>query len=144
MGFSRQEYWSGCHFLLQGIFPTQGSNPGLPHFGQILYYLSPQETKMSELWLLCTLHRDIVHVQKKQSKTCSQDSDTNPSRVWGGARRCAEDTVSDSPHCQPSWRLSPPLFAAGGGNKAVKSVPFWSHHLVLHGSSCKLGTSLQK
>ena len=22
----------GCHFLLQGIFPTQGSNPGLPHY----------------------------------------------------------------------------------------------------------------
>ena len=21
----------GCHFLLQGIFPTQGSNLGLPH-----------------------------------------------------------------------------------------------------------------
>ena len=29
MGFSRQEYWSGCHFLLQGIFPTQGSNRNL-------------------------------------------------------------------------------------------------------------------
>ena len=27
--FSRQEYWSGCHFLLQGIFPTQGLNPFL-------------------------------------------------------------------------------------------------------------------
>ena len=26
MGFSRQEYWSGLPFLLQGIFPTQGSN----------------------------------------------------------------------------------------------------------------------
>ena len=26
MEFSRQEYWSGLHFLLQGIFPTQGSN----------------------------------------------------------------------------------------------------------------------
>ena len=26
MGFSRQEYWSSCHFLLQGIFLTQGSN----------------------------------------------------------------------------------------------------------------------
>ena len=25
MGFSRQEYWSGCHFLLQGIFLTQES-----------------------------------------------------------------------------------------------------------------------
>ena len=22
----------GCHFLLQGIFPTQGSNPGLLHY----------------------------------------------------------------------------------------------------------------
>ena len=26
MGFSRQKYWSGSHFLLQGIFPTQGLN----------------------------------------------------------------------------------------------------------------------
>ena len=26
--------------LLQGIFPTQGSNPGLLHFRQILYHLS--------------------------------------------------------------------------------------------------------
>ena len=29
MEFSRQEYWywMGCHFLFQGIFLTQGSNP---------------------------------------------------------------------------------------------------------------------
>ena len=26
----------GCHFLLQGIFLPQGSNPHLPHCGQIL------------------------------------------------------------------------------------------------------------
>ena len=32
----------GCHALLQGIFPTQGSNPGLPHWGQILYHLNHQ------------------------------------------------------------------------------------------------------
>ena len=30
----------GCHALLQGIFPTQGSNPGLPHCRWILYPLS--------------------------------------------------------------------------------------------------------
>ena len=29
-----------CHFLLQGIFPTQGSNPGLLHCRQSLYQLS--------------------------------------------------------------------------------------------------------
>ena len=30
----------GSRSLLQGIFPTQGSNPGLPHCGRILYQLS--------------------------------------------------------------------------------------------------------
>jgi len=34
----------GCHALLQGIFLTQGSNPGIPHCGQILYYLSHQRS----------------------------------------------------------------------------------------------------
>ena len=28
----------GCHTLLQGIFPTQGSNPGLPHCRRILFF----------------------------------------------------------------------------------------------------------
>ena len=32
----------GWHALLQGIFPTQGSNPSLPHFRWILYHLSHQ------------------------------------------------------------------------------------------------------
>ena len=32
----------GCHFFLQGIFQTQGSNPGLPHCRQTLYRLSCQ------------------------------------------------------------------------------------------------------
>ena len=42
MGFSRQEYWVGCHFLFQGIFSTQGSNPRLPHCRRRLYPLSDQ------------------------------------------------------------------------------------------------------
>ena len=32
----------GCYFLLQGIFPTQGSNMGLLHCRQMLYHLSHQ------------------------------------------------------------------------------------------------------
>ena len=47
MGFSQQEYWSrlpfpspGDHFHLQGIFPIQGSNPGLPHCMQMLICIS--------------------------------------------------------------------------------------------------------
>ena len=38
----------GCHFLLQGIFPTQGLNPSLSHCRQTLYHQShlesPRET----------------------------------------------------------------------------------------------------
>ena len=30
----------GCHFLLQGIFPTQESNPGLLHCRQMIYQVS--------------------------------------------------------------------------------------------------------
>ena len=41
----------GCHFLLQGIFPTQGSNPGLLHCRQILYPLSYKGSH--EKGLLC-------------------------------------------------------------------------------------------
>ena len=32
----------GCHALLQGIFPTQGLNPSLPHCTWILYHLNHQ------------------------------------------------------------------------------------------------------
>ena len=36
----------GCHFLLQGIFLTQGLNPGLPHCRLILYHLSHQGSSL--------------------------------------------------------------------------------------------------
>ena len=37
------EFTGVCRLsLLQGIFPTQGSNPGLPHYRRILYQLNHQ------------------------------------------------------------------------------------------------------
>ena len=38
-----------CHGILQGIFPTQGLNPGLPHCRWILYCLTHQESLKSEI-----------------------------------------------------------------------------------------------
>ena len=43
MGFSRQDVQVGCHALLQGIFPTQKSNPGLPHCRCVLYCWATRE-----------------------------------------------------------------------------------------------------
>ena len=39
----------GYHFLLQGIFQTQGSNPGFPYYRQILYRLSHEGSPLSHL-----------------------------------------------------------------------------------------------
>ena len=60
----------GSLSLLQRIFPTQGSNPGHPHYGQILYQLSHKEAKnirvgsLSPLqWIFLTqeLNRGLPH-----------------------------------------------------------------------------------
>ena len=41
MVVSGQDTEVGCHVLLQGIFPTQGLNPGLPHLYHVSYQGSP-------------------------------------------------------------------------------------------------------
>ena len=46
----------GCHTLLQGIFQTQGQNPGLLYCRQILYHLSQQGIK----YLYCYLQNRIT------------------------------------------------------------------------------------
>ena len=46
----------GSRFLLQGIFPTQGLNPSLPHYRWILYQLSRQRSHET---------RQIQHTKSK-------------------------------------------------------------------------------
>ena len=41
----------GCHAFLQGIFVTQGPNPGLPHGRQLLYHLSHQGSPSILEWV---------------------------------------------------------------------------------------------
>ena len=58
---------AGCHALFQGIFPTQGLNPGLPHCRQILYKLSYQGStlgaKLTKWKRRCVsrVGRDIIY-----------------------------------------------------------------------------------
>ena len=58
MEFSRQEYWSGCHALLQGIFPSQGLNLGLLHYRQSLYSLIHQ----GSLYIYVSTLRFFSHI----------------------------------------------------------------------------------
>ena len=59
MGFSRQAAEVGCHALLQGIIPTQGSNPRLPHRRQILYCLSHQRSPRILEWIAYPFSRGL-------------------------------------------------------------------------------------
>ena len=43
----------GCHFLLQGIFPTKGSNSGLPSCVQTLCCLSHQGSLVQNILKVC-------------------------------------------------------------------------------------------
>ena len=63
MGFPRQESGVGCHFLLQGIFWTQESNPSLPHCRQTLYRLSQQGSPMSYIYRALFLNNMMHHNQ---------------------------------------------------------------------------------
>ena len=46
----------GCHFLLQGIFPTQGLNLCLPHCREMLYHQSHQGSPWKKkLWQICSV-----------------------------------------------------------------------------------------
>ena len=47
----------GSRFLLQGIFPTQGSNPGLPHCGQILSHMSHKGSPTILEWVAYSFSR---------------------------------------------------------------------------------------
>ena len=62
MEFFRQVYWVGYYCLLHGIFPPQGSNPGLLHYRQILYGLIHQE---SPDYILVTAPELLVAQQSK-------------------------------------------------------------------------------
>ena len=47
----------GRHALLQGIFLTQGWNPGLPHCRQILYHLSHQGSLRILEWVSLSIYQ---------------------------------------------------------------------------------------
>ena len=58
----------GCHALLQGIFPTQGLNPGLLHCRRILYCLNHQGSPclclLQGIFLIQELNWGFLHCRQ--------------------------------------------------------------------------------
>ena len=78
----------GCHALLQGIFPTQGSNPGLPHCRQILYHLShwgsPENDEISLSFSNSYCIEERLETKLLLKKKCyNMNIVQNSMRSWG-------------------------------------------------------------
>ena len=56
--------------LLQGIVPTQGSNPGLPHHRRILYQLSHQGSLRILEWVAYPSSRGSSHPRNRTMVSC--------------------------------------------------------------------------
>ena len=82
----------GCHFLLQGIFPTQGSNLGLPHCTQMLYRLSHQHgLKTSNCKIqqknYTTFKQIILQIGKRKIEGLFLTFQLSILTIWPGIKR---------------------------------------------------------
>ena len=60
----------GSHSLLQGISPTQGSNQGLGHCGQILYQLSHKGSPIILEWIAYPISRGSSWPRNRTRVSC--------------------------------------------------------------------------
>ena len=67
----------GCQSLLQGIFPTQGSNPGFSHYRWILYQLSHKGSPRILEWVAYSFF----------SRSSQPRNQTRVSCIAGGFKR---------------------------------------------------------
>ena len=96
----------GCHFLLQGIFLTQGSNPGLPHCRQTLYRLSHQGCRG---WLLLNIQRqplmDLSGIQSSLLLSCEIMGVVN--RLFGeGNGTPVQYSCLENPMDRGAWKAA--------------------------------------
>ena len=82
-----------CHALLQGIFPTQGLNPGLLHCRQTLYHLSHQGSLANQTIF-------IRPIMKQEPKPTSRVEDEKENIVEGNTKEVGYHKKS-----QQYWKI---------------------------------------
>ena len=130
---------TGFHALLQGLFPTQGSNPGLPHCRQILYCLSHQGRNSLGMGIFVITNRPVSWPGRGQE---ARGHGLDPLRDGGRVR-----PTRAQPRAQP-WLgsgFSPALlWAAAAAMSPIFCLTPWgprSPHHLLWKSEC-LNSSL--
>ena len=109
MEFPGKNTGVGCHFLLQGIFPIQGSNSSLTHCWQSLYRLSHQGSKNNNTHLqvavkvtyICKYQHSMWHRVGAQCSTSSGFRDV----IFSGSYTLPISWDRVIPHQHPTVKL---------------------------------------
>ena len=100
----------GSHFLLQGIFPTQGSNPSLQHCRQTLYHLSHQGTLQGQNLLLihfCVFDNTyLAIVGLLVNQSLGSPADSGPIHQARACYHMLRTRISDFPVFSTLWLIS--------------------------------------
>ena len=108
IGFSRQEYWTFCHALLQRIFPTQGSNSHLLcllHWQVDSLPLAPPGNPLKQLpynYLLTKYWPSIFGVKPRNTYFLKMILKYSPQTL---ASEVAESPASHLPHPRSIFML---------------------------------------
>ena len=131
----------GCHFLLQGIFLTQGLNPGLLHCRQILCHLSSQGSP------LYGVPDCSSGFSAKPNPTCFFSN----FRLTPLPRLCSQECPTPRSCCPPfsvptlslrqgltegpqggsRWEVPRPLAAAATTSRLVRNANTWTSQEIL-------------
>ena len=80
----------GSRSLLQGIFPTQGSNPGLLHCRKILYELSHKRSQRILEWVAYPFSRGASRPRNQTGVSCIAGRFFTPTELSGKPHTCQE------------------------------------------------------
>ena len=118
-----------CCFLLQGIFPTQGSNPSLPTLQQTLYSLNHQGGPPS----ICPVAKSQTRLSNRTELTRSGAARshggavrlfTDPPPVFHRGRTCLHRT--GHPADSGGQRSPSPQCGSGPGQNTSGQVCLWT------------------
>ena len=112
---------AGCHALLQGIFPTQGLNPGLLNSWWILYHLSHQQSPRILEWAAFPFSRGSSQSRNQTGVSCTAGGffyQLQPTPVFLPGKPCGqrsmvgyspwghkESDMTECLHCCPANRF---------------------------------------
>ena len=104
LGILGQHAGVGSLSLLQGIFPTQGSNPGLPHCRRILYQLSHEGNSTILEWVAYPFFSGSSQPRNQTGVSCAAGRFcTN----WAIREGLSYQGLSDSAHMQIRREMFP-------------------------------------